>query len=111
VSIGGPVAIQATINGKTGSGQLTVNTARITVDWPGNAATTPLVITTCASQSIIWHNADSVNFHSATGTTGPPTTGEIMPGAQSFPQSFPGPGTYSFHCDDHPNETGTVIIR
>jgi plastocyanin/uncharacterized protein YjdB len=111
VSTGGPVAIRATISNVTGSAQLTVNTARITVDWPGNAATKPLVITTCASQTIIWHNADSVNFHSATGTTGPPTTGEIMPGAQSFPQSFPGAGTYSFHCDDHLNETGTVIIQ
>jgi hypothetical protein len=111
VSTGGPIAIRATFSNVTGSAQLSVNTARITVEWPGNAATKPLLITTCASQTIVWHNADPLYFHSAFGTTGPPTTGEMQPGANSFPQSFPGPGSYPFQCADHPNETGTVIIE
>lgn len=110
VSTGGPIAIRATINSVTGSGQLTVNTSPIVVNWPGSAATNPVNVTTCQAQTIVWHNTD-IYDHTATGLTGPPVTGDIPPGANSFAQPFPGPGTYRYQCDFHQNETGTVTIQ
>jgi plastocyanin len=110
VSTGGPVAIKATINGVIGSGQLTVNTSPIVVNWPGSAATNPVNVTTCQAQTIVWHNTD-IYDHTATGLTGPPVTGDIPSGGNSVAQSFPSPGTYQYHCDFHPNETGTVTIQ
>ena len=110
MSTGGPVAIRATISGVTGSGQLTVNTSPIVVNWPGNAAISPVNVTTCQAQTIVFQNND-IYDHTATGLTGPPATGDIPPGANSSAQPFPGPGTYQYHCDFHPNETGTVTIQ
>ena len=110
VSPGGPVAIQATIAAKAGSAQLTVNSSPIVVSWSSAAAVTPVSVTTCLAQSIAWRNTDTNVVHSATGTSGPPTTGAIQPGASSVAQSFPNTGSYPFHCDFHPNETGTVFI-
>jgi trimeric autotransporter adhesin len=111
VTTGGPVAIRATIAGFTGSAQLTVNSSPIVVNWPGTAATNPPTLTTCQGQTIVWYNTDPINSHTATGTNGSPFTGNIQPGANSPAQSFPGPGTYPYHCDYHPNETGTVVIQ
>ena len=110
VSPGGPVAIQATIAAKAGSAQLTVNSSPIVVSWSSAAAVTPVSVTTCLAQSIAWRNTDTNVVHSATGTSGPPTTGAIQPGASSVAESFPNTGSYPFHCDFHPNETGTVFI-
>ena len=110
-SVGGPVEIRATVSGVTGSAQLSINSSPIVVDWPGAAATTPVNITSCQAQSIVWRNTDPANIHSATGVSGSPNTGAIQPGASSYPQSFPSTGSYPYHCDYHPNETGTVTIQ
>jgi hypothetical protein len=110
VSAGGPTAIQATISGKTGSGQLTVNSSPIVVSWSSAAAVAPVSVTTCLAQSVVWRNTDTNVVHSATGSSGPPTTGAIQPGASSVAQSFPNTGSFPFHCDFHPDETGTVFV-
>jgi len=109
-SVGGPVAIQATVAGKTGSAQLTVNSSPITVNWNSAAAFTPVNVTTCVGQSVVWHNTDTNLAHTATGTSGPPVTGDIQPGMSSTAQSFPVAGSYPYHCDYHPGETGTVLV-
>jgi plastocyanin len=86
---------------------LTVNTSPIVLNWPGASVN----VTTCVGQTVVWRNTDSVYSHTATGVSGPPTTGDIQPGTSSVPQSFPGPGTYPFHCDYHASESGTVTIQ
>jgi plastocyanin len=113
LAVGGPIAISATIAGKTGSAQLTVNTSPIVVSWPGSAATNPPTTTTCQGQTIVWHNSDASYSHTATSTgpTGFPNTGDIQPGANSPAQPTPGAGTYTYQCIYHPQETGTVIIQ
>jgi plastocyanin len=108
--VGGPVAIQATIGPKTGSAQLTVNSSAITVNWSSAAAVTPVNVTTCLGQSVVWRNTDSNVVHSATGPTGSPNTGPIQPGTSSVAQSFPATGSYSYQCDYHPSESGTVTV-
>jgi hypothetical protein len=110
VSAGGPAGIRATVAGKTGSAQLTVTSSPIVVSWSSAAAVTPVNVTTCAAQSVVWRNTDTNLQHTATGSSGPPTTGPIQPGASSAAQYFPGAASYPFHCDNHPNETGTVFI-
>jgi plastocyanin len=109
-SVGGPVAIVATVGSVTGSAQLTVNSSPITVDWGSAAAVTPVNVTSCVGQLVVFRNVDTNLVHSATGSTGSPNTGAIQPGASSAGQPFPASGSYPFHCDFHPNETGTVIV-
>jgi len=111
VASGGPVAIQATVSGKTGSGRLTVNASPITVNWSAAAATVPVSVTTCLGQTVVFHNTDTNLAHTATGSSGPPLTGDIQPGATSTGQSFPAQGQYPFHCDYHPGESGTVFVQ
>jgi plastocyanin len=109
-AVGGPVAIRATIGGVTGSAQLTVNSSPITVNWNQSAVGSPLSITTCAGQSIVFHNTDTNLPHTATGTPAPPPdTGDIQPGASSAAQLFSTAGQYHFLCIYH-GESGTVVV-
>ena len=108
-SVGGPVAIRATVGAVTGSAQLTVNSSPITVNWSSAAATAPVAVTSCLGQSVVFHNTD-YQAHTASGTSGSPFTGDIQPGASSVGQTFPAAGSYPFHCDYHPSETGTVFV-
>jgi len=110
VNVGGPVAITATVATVPGSAQLTVNSSPIVVGWSSAAQTTPVDVTTCAGQPVVWRNTDSNLAHTATGTNGSPLTGDIQPGTNSTAQSFPGAGSYPYHCDYHPGETGTVTV-
>jgi plastocyanin len=110
VNVGGPISITATVAGVSGSAQLTVNSSPIVVNWNSGAALTPVSVTICAAQSLVFRNTDTNMDHTATGTNGSPLTGDIQPGASSAAQSFPAAGQYPFHCDFHPNETGTVFV-
>ncbi len=110
VNVGGPVAIQATVAGKIGSAQLTVNSSPITVNWSSAAAFTPVNVTICAGQSVVWRNTDGNLPHTATGMPAPPPdTGDIQPGASSTPQLFPSVGQYPYTCLYH-GESGTVTV-
>jgi trimeric autotransporter adhesin len=109
-TVGGPVKINATIGPVTGSAQLTVNSSPITVNWSSAAAVTPVNVTSCVGQSVVWRNIDANVTHTATGTKGTPLTGDIQPGMSSTAQPFPSAGSYPYHCDNHPAETGTVFV-
>jgi len=61
-------------------------------------------------QSVVWRNVDTNVTHTATGTNGVPLTGDIQPGMSSTAQQFPTAGSYPYHCDNHPAETGTVFV-
>jgi plastocyanin len=112
VNVGGPVAITATIAGISGSGQLTVNSSPIVVNWNSSAAITPVNVTICAGQSVVWRNTETNVVHTATGTPAPPPdTGAIQPGASSSAQTFPTPRQYRYFCLNHPAETGTVTVN
>jgi plastocyanin len=114
VNVGGPVAITAKIAGVSGIGQLTVtvNSSPIVVNWNSSAAVTPVNVTICAGQSVVWRNTETNVVHTATGTPAPPPdTGAIQPGASSPAQTFPTPGQYHYLCLNHPAETGTVTVN
>jgi plastocyanin len=59
---------------------------------------------------VVWRNTDTSLPHTATGTSGQPLTGNIQPGASSVAQTFTSSGSYPYHCDYHPSETGTVLV-
>ncbi len=111
--VGGPVAITATVGSASsvsGAAQLTVNSSPITVNWSSAAAFTPVNVTICAGQSVVWRNTDGSLPHTATGTPAPPPdTGNIQPGASSIPQLFPSAGQYPYTCLYH-GESGTVTV-
>jgi len=112
VKVGGPVAIDATVAGKMGSAQLTVSSSPIVVSWNSGAAVTPVDLTICAGQSVVWRNTDTNVAHTATGTPAPPpSTGDIQPGMSSPAQVFPTSSQYHYFCIYHPTETGTVTVQ
>ena len=39
-----------------------------------------------------------------------PLTGDIQPGMSSTAQQFPTAASYPYHCDNHPGESGTVLV-
>ena len=85
----------------------------------GSAAFSPNPFTESAATrtKVVWVNADeSDNGYGTSGTThhlvsdnGVFDSGDIAPGA-GYSFTFPGPGTYSYHCSIHPTMTGTITI-
>ena len=66
-------------------------------------------ITIVAGQTVSWTNTDAVP-HTVTSDDGAWDSGDIVAGA-SFARTFEKPGTYTYHCADHPSMTGAVIVR
>jgi plastocyanin len=111
-SVGGPIAIRATVGSVFGDAQLTVNSSSpIVVSWNLGAQTTPVNLTICAGQSVVWRNTDTNLTHTATGTPAPPPdTGAIQPRTDSMPQPFTNSGSFQYVCLNHPGMTGTVTV-
>ncbi|HEV2109612.1 MAG TPA: cupredoxin domain-containing protein [Thermomicrobiales bacterium] len=61
-----------------------------------------------AGTTVTWINEDQAP-HTATGDQGEFDSGRLDPG-QSYSQTFDQPGTYAYHCDFHPEMTGTIIV-
>ncbi|MFL5311555.1 MAG: Ig-like domain-containing protein [Myxococcales bacterium] len=111
VNVGGPVTITAKVSGVSGTAQLTVNSSPVVVSWNASAATTPVNVTICAGQAVVWRNTDTDMPHTATGNPAPPPdTGDIQPGASSVPQTFSSSGQYHYGCIYHLSETGIVTV-
>jgi plastocyanin len=107
--VGGPIAIRATVGSVFGDAQLTVNSSPIVVSWNLGAQTTPVNLTICAGQSVVWRNTNLT--HTATGTPAPPpNTGAIQPRTDSMPQPFTNSGSFQYVCLNHPGMTGTVTV-
>jgi plastocyanin len=65
-------------------------------------------ITIEAGTTVTWVNQGAVN-HTATGDSGEFDTGQIAAGGSaSF--TFDTPGTYSYHCANHPDMVGTITV-
>jgi plastocyanin len=85
----------------------------------GNAAFSPNPFSESAAtrSTVIWVNGDvSSGPYGTSGTThhlvsdnGVFDSGNLGPG-RSYSFTFPGPGTYTYHCSIHPTMTGTITI-
>jgi plastocyanin len=75
-----------------------------------NFAFSPANITVAPGTTVTWVNNDQT-AHTATATdpAGTFDSGAVQPG-QSYSFTFDKPGTYTYHCEIHPDMTGTVTV-
>lgn len=68
----------------------------------------PATVTIQAGGKVTWLNRDA-DEHTATLDDGSFSTGDLAEGKLKS-ESFKEPGTYSYHCEIHPEMTGTVEV-
>jgi plastocyanin len=61
-----------------------------------------------AGTTVTWTNQDSAN-HTVTSDDGAFDSGQLAQGG-TFSWTFDTPGTYTYHCANHPNMTATVTV-
>jgi plastocyanin len=84
-----------------------------------NAFSPPSAVISLASQNMVtWYNADFAGYGGPLGTahhlkSDDGTTfdsGTLAPNG-TFHATFSAPGTYAYHCEFHPEMTGTVTVN
>jgi alcohol dehydrogenase (cytochrome c) len=89
---------------------LTDNRAIVKViDYANEYTYKPLRAKVKAGASVTWTNTGKLP-HSATAVDGSWTTGEIAPG-QSATVKFDKPGSYTYHCTDHPWSYAQLVVE
>src|SRR5215211_5108112 len=73
-----------------------------------NFAFNPPNTTVSAGTTVTWVNNDQVP-HTPTANDGAFDSGTLQPG-QSYSFVFDKPGTYAYHCNIHPDMTGTITV-
>src|SRR5215211_4635951 len=68
----------------------------------------PTSIEVAAGSTVTWTNTGAAP-HTVTADNGAFDSGQLKPGA-TFSQTFTTPGTYTYHCEIHPQMTGTVVV-
>jgi plastocyanin len=61
-----------------------------------------------AGTTMTWTNSGAAT-HTATADNGAFDSGRLAPGA-SFSQTFNSAGTFTYHCEIHPQMTGTIVV-
>jgi plastocyanin len=82
-----------------------VRAAKVEID---GFAYEPATVTIQAGGKVTWLNRDAEE-HTATLDDGSFDSGELAEGKLGS-QSFKEPGTFAYHCDLHPEMTGTVEV-
>ena len=85
--------------------------AAATVSATDNLAFTPSFVTITVGQSVCWQNT-GLMMHTVTddATNGVRFSGNL-PGGQTFVHTFTFGGSFSYHCNNHSNMTGTVMVN
>ena len=87
--------------------------AAATVSAGDNLAFTPSSVTITVGQSVCWQNTGNMT-HTVTQTV---SAGQIplfngnLPAGQTFVFTINFAGTFGYHCNQHSNMTGTVIVN
>jgi len=74
-----------------------------------NFAFAPNALTVPVGASVTWTNNDTTQ-HTVTADDGSFDSGPIQPGA-TFSQTFSAAGTFTYHCNIHPNMTATITVQ
>jgi hypothetical protein len=76
-----------------------------------NFAFTPSSVTVTVGQSVCWQNTGLL-MHTVTDnvTNGVRFSGNL-PGVQTFVHTFTFGGSFGYHCNNHSNMTGTVMVN
>jgi plastocyanin len=88
--------------------QNAVATNSVTIN---NYEFSPMSITIKAGTTVTWNNQDDVH-HTITldsGSTEGPNSGQLGKG-QSYSYTYKKAGTFSYHCNIHPEMHGTVTV-
>ncbi len=78
----------------------------VTID---NFAFSPGSITVSAGTTVTWVNNDTA-AHTVTADDGSFDSGNLAPG-DSFTHTFTSAGSFSYHCNYHPNMVATVVVN
>ena len=81
-------------------------TATVTID---NFAFSPPELTVGTGTTVTWTNVQAAD-HTVTGDDDEFDSAELAEGAE-FSQIFDTVGTFTYHCEIHPNMTGTVTVE
>ena len=98
----------------TSSTDLCANSgAAATVTATDNFAFTPASVTITVGQSVCWQNTGNM-IHTVTQTVGAgqiPLFSGNLPAGQAFVFTINVGGTFGYHCNNHSNMMGTVIVN
>ena len=70
----------------------------------------PNPVSVKVGQSVAWHNSDGVS-HTATSDSGAFDSGVVGPGSNSAPITMSSAGTFTYHCQIHPNMVATLNVQ
>jgi len=68
----------------------------------------PASLEVTAGTTVTWTNSGAAT-HTVTADNGAFDSGRLAPGA-TFSQTFDTAGTFTYHCDIHPQMTGTIVV-
>jgi plastocyanin len=75
-----------------------------------NFAYSPNPVEVPVGGTVTWTNQDPVPHTATSDERGILQSGAIAPGS-SFSQTFTTPGEFKYHCEFHPNMSGTIIVK
>ena len=74
-----------------------------------NFAFVPAAIQIAVGDTVTWENYDTAP-HTVTGDNGEFDSGNLNTD-QTFSHTFDAAGTFAYHCNIHPNMTGSVVVQ
>jgi plastocyanin len=74
-----------------------------------NMMFSPKTLTIKKGNSVTWTNSDTIS-HTVTSDTGAFESGTMTNG-KTFSFTFNEAGTFTYHCNFHPNMTGTIVVQ
>ena len=105
------LAILSTIRGKeaetTKAGLAKSNKSEVVID---NFSFSPQTFTLPAGATVTWTNRDNM-AHTVTSADNRFSKSPVLKPGQSFSNTFPATGTYSYFCSIHPRMTGKIIVK
>jgi plastocyanin len=69
----------------------------------------PVAFTARVGEEVVWKNTGAL-VHTVTADDGTFDSGNLSTG-DSFSFTFDTPGTYTYHCEVHPNMTATITVE
>jgi plastocyanin len=105
------LAVLSTIRGKeaeTTKAALAKSTkSEVVID---NFSFSPQTFTLPAGATVIWTNRDNMP-HTVTSADNRFSKSPVLKPGQSFSNTFPAAGTYSYFCSIHPRMTGKIVVK
>lgn len=106
--VGAACSKKATKTTNTATTTNTTTTGSTTSVTISGRAFSPATMTVAKGTTVTWTNQDSLP-HTVTGDNGGPSSGQLSQG-QTYPFTFDTAGTFDYHCANHSDMLGKVIV-